>query len=155
MLSPGGGSTVRIRTRVPAPPEQVHDACLDMDLHRASLAGSAETATTSSGSARLGVGDEVTFSARHLGRRWSMTARVTEGDRPHRFVDEQVRGPFGSFRHVHEFRADGGGGTVMTDEVTFRPPLPPLGLVAVPVLRWYLRRLLRRRARFLARRFDQ
>lgn len=38
-----------------------------------------------------------------------MTSRITAFDFPTSFVDEQIRGPFRSFRHVHEFEATPGG----------------------------------------------
>ena len=36
---------------------------------------------------------------------WTMTSTITEWDRPRRFVDEQRKGPFKSFRHEHLFGA--------------------------------------------------
>jgi ligand-binding SRPBCC domain-containing protein len=57
-----------------------------------------------------------------------MTVEIVEHDRPHRFVDEQVSGPFAAFRHVHRFEP-AGGGTQMIDEVTFTAPLGVLGRV--------------------------
>ncbi len=57
-----------------------------------------------------------------------MTSRITELEAPHWFVDEQVRGPFRSFRHEHAFvpGADGDG-TIMIDHVVFEAPLGGLG----------------------------
>lgn len=72
-----------------------------MDAHAGSLAGSRETATTSTGRRRLALGDEVTFRARHCGLRWRMTSRITACERPRRFVDGQTRGPFRELRHEH------------------------------------------------------
>lgn len=57
---------------------------------------------------RIGLGEEVTWRAVHFGLPFTMTSRVTELERPLRFVDEQVRGPFRSFRHEHRFEATGG-----------------------------------------------
>lgn len=42
------------------------------------------------------------------------------------FVDEQERGPYALWRHEHRFEAVGGG-TLMTDRVTYRLPLGVLG----------------------------
>ena len=96
-------------TLVRAAPEKVFDLELDADVHAASLAGSGERATTSTGRPGLALGDEVTFTARHLGRAWRLTSRITAYERPHRFVDEQVRGPFASMRHEHLFEDAGEG----------------------------------------------
>ncbi|PWJ47113.1 Ligand-binding SRPBCC domain-containing protein [Quadrisphaera granulorum] len=140
-------TVIEVTTLISAPPEVVFDLELDADVHAASLAASGETATTSTGQAALRLGDEVTFSARHLGRRWQMTAVITEHERPGRFVDQQVRGPFRSLRHEHLFIADGTGGTRMVDRMSVRAPGGPVGaLVCASVLRPHLRRLLVHRA---------
>src|SRR5690349_7839206 len=43
------------------------------------------------------------------------------------FVDRQVRGPFAYWVHRHHFLDDGQGGTLLRDEVDYRPPLGMLG----------------------------
>ncbi|WP_305788319.1 SRPBCC family protein [Symbioplanes lichenis] len=135
-------------TEIDAAPELVFGLELDMDVHAASLRASGETATTSTGRRQLALGDEVTFRARHFGVVWRMTSRVTAHEPPHRFVDEQVRGPFRALRHEHLFDDRGVGRTRMTDRMTITAPLGPVGLlVAVP----YLRRLLRQRAAHIKR----
>jgi ligand-binding SRPBCC domain-containing protein len=99
----------------------------------------------------LGLGDDVTFRARHLGRTWTMTSRITACDPPRSFVDEQVTGPFAAMRHVHELVEDAGV-TTMADQMTLRPPLGRLGeVVGGAVLRAYLRRLLAQRAAVVKR----
>lgn len=138
--------TLEVVTHVRAPAERVFALLLDVDVHAQSLAGSGETATTSTGRRVLGLGDDVTFRARHLGRTWTMTSRITACDPPWSFVDEQVRGPFAAMRHVHEL-VEEGGATTMVDRMTLRPPLGVVGeVVAGRVLRAYLRRLLVQRA---------
>ncbi|KUL41396.1 SRPBCC family protein [Actinoplanes awajinensis] len=136
---------------VNAAPGTVFDLELDVDVHAASLAGSRETATTAAGRRRLGLGDEVTFRARHLGVWWRMTSRITAYDRPRRFVDEQTRGPFRSMRHEHCFENLGDGRTRMTDRMTVRAPLGALGAVVTRiVLTPYLKRLLKKRSVHIA-----
>ena len=49
------------------------------------------------------------------------------------FVDVQDVGPFRAWRHQHRMEA-GGGGTVLTDEIDYTPPLGPLGWVGDKVL---------------------
>jgi ligand-binding SRPBCC domain-containing protein len=130
-----------------APATTVFDLKLDVDVHAASVAASRETATTSTGRRRLALGDEVTFRARHFGVQWRMTSRITEYDRPGRFVDEQARGPFRALRHEHRFQDLGDGRTRMTDRMTIEVPFGPLGrLVSRALLAPYLKRLLTRRA---------
>jgi ligand-binding SRPBCC domain-containing protein len=72
----------------------------------------------------------VTWRARHFGRTWTLTSRVTEFDAPHRLVDEQVRGPFRSFRHQHDFIPLVAGGTRMLDDWSHVAPLGLLGRLA-------------------------
>ena len=135
--------TVRFRlvNLVAAPPATVFDLSLDVDLHLRSMAAWHER-VLGSPTAPLALGDEVTWTARHFGVPFSMTSRIAELERPHRFVDEQVRGPFASFRHVHTFQATDDG-TRMTDDVAFDAPLGPLGDLAESlVLRRRLRHLI-------------
>jgi ligand-binding SRPBCC domain-containing protein len=141
---------IEIGTDIDAQIDRVFALSLDMDLHAASLASSRETATTSTGRAILGLGDDVTFSARHFGLRWRMTARVCELDAPSRFVDEQVTGPFRAMRHEHTFLTTGDTSTRMIDRVTFTAPLGSVGsLVTRILLAPYMRRLLITRAAYL------
>jgi len=130
----------------------VFDLELDVDVHTESLAKSRETATTTSACRRLGLGDEVTFRARHLGRRWNMTSRITAYNRPYHFVDEQTRGPFRALRHEHHFADLGDGRIRMTDRMTVCAPLGPLGAVVTRMLLApYLQRLLAERAAHIKR----
>jgi ligand-binding SRPBCC domain-containing protein len=78
------------------------------------------------------------------------TSRITELERPTRFVDEQVRGPFRSFHHEHLFTPAGAGITVMVDRVHFDAPLGVVGRLAeLAVLDRYLQRLIDTRNAFL------
>jgi ligand-binding SRPBCC domain-containing protein len=141
--------TIEVVSTVGAAPPRVFDLKLDVDVHTASQHDSDESAATRDGRRQLLLGDEVTFRARHFGIRWRMTSRITAYQRPHRFVDEQVHGPFRLLCHEHLF-TPAGTGTTMTDRMTIAAPLGPLGAVVTRlVLAPYLRRLLRRRAAHL------
>lgn len=134
--------TFRLDTDVAAPPERVFALTLDIGAHERSLAASGERAVSGVTHGTIGLGETVTFRARHLGVRWQLTSRVTALEPPRRFVDEQVRGPFARFRHEHRFEPSADGAR-MVDEITFRAPLGPLGWLAeVLVLRRYLPRLI-------------
>lgn len=94
-------------------------------------------------------GDSVTLTGRHLGFRFRMTAVITTYERPQRFVDEQVDGPFAWWRHEHTFDA-ADGGTRMTDRIDYRLPLGPLGSVVDAVaVRRHLRRIIAERNSWL------
>lgn len=140
---------VEVVTRIDAKPGRIFDIEIDTEAHAASLAGSREISTTSSGRAVLGLGDDVTFRAKHFGVWWTLNSCITEFDRPTRFVDEQVHGPFALLRHEHLFEAQADGSTVMTDRMSFRAPLGVLGRAVEPLLVGYMRRLLRQRANYV------
>lgn len=138
------------RTTSSLRPEQLFDLARSVDVHVDSQKGSGERAVAGVTSGLIGAGQEVTWQARHFGIPLTMTSRVTGFDFPHSFTDEQVKGPFKSFRHVHEFETTAGG-SVMTDRVEFTAPFGLLGRVVEKlVLRPYLQRLIRDRGRFLA-----
>lgn len=138
------------RTESSLPPERLFDLARSIDAHVESQKGSGERAVAGVTSGLIGEGQEVTWRARHFGLPLTMTSRVTQVDFPRSFTDEQVRGPFKSFRHVHEFEATPGG-CIMTDRVEFTAPFGLLGRAAGKlVLRPYLQRLIRDRGRFLA-----
>ena len=63
--------------------------------------------------------------------RW--IALHTAYERNHLFVDEQVQGPFHSWRHRHEFEAVGGR-TRLTDRVSYALPGGPLVNALAPLL---------------------
>ena len=132
----------RIVTTIAAPVEVCFDLARDIDFHTRSLADTGERTVAGCTSGLIGLGQSVTWEARHLGVRQRLTAKVTAFDRPAYFRDEMTAGAFRSFAHDHRFEA-AGGGTVMTDEVVFRSPFGPLGwMVDYFFLTGYMRRLL-------------
>jgi ligand-binding SRPBCC domain-containing protein len=134
--------TIRLQTLVPAHLKACFDLSLSVDAHAASMARSRERAIGPVTSGVLGPGDSVTWRARHFGIPFTMTSRIVEHEPPHRFVDEQVSGPFARWWHEHRFEANDAG-TLMTDLVEFASPLGPLGrAVDRLVLTSYLTRLL-------------
>ncbi|MBC8102973.1 MAG: SRPBCC family protein, partial [Cytophagales bacterium] len=60
--------------------------------------------------------------------RWETV--ITAHEPPHRFVDEQGKGPFAYWHHEHAFEATPRGRTLLRDTVTYTPPLGPLGVIA-------------------------
>ena len=100
----------------------------------------------------LELGDSVTWRAVHFGVPFRMSVVISEYDAPHRFVDEQTRGPFRRWAHEHRFQPTGGGATLMTDAITFASPTGPVGhLVDRLFLARYLRRLVEVRNEWLKR----
>ena len=135
-------TVIELTTDIAAPIERVFDLARDLDLHAASMAHTGERAVAGRMTGRVEVGDTVTWRARHFGRWWSLTSRITEVEAPVRFEDVQERGPFAWFRHEHRFEARDGA-TRMYDRWEHRSPVGPLGRVAdTLVLGRYMRSLL-------------
>jgi ligand-binding SRPBCC domain-containing protein len=138
-------TTLVLEIRIAAPIEVCFDVARDVDVHLRGAADTQERAVAGKTSGLLGLGDEVTFEAVHFGVRQRHRSRIVLCDRPRSFTDEMVSGTFASFRHLHEFIAEGDA-VLMRDTVTWRSPLGPLGVVAD---RWFVERHLRE---FLTRR---
>ena len=117
------------RTILPVDRATAFDLSLSIDAHLDSFERSGERAVGGVTHGVIGLGEFVTWRARHFGINWTMTSHITAWERPDRFVDEQQRGPFRSFHHEHRFRSTQGG-TEMHDIVTFEAPLGPLGRIA-------------------------
>ncbi|HWV77557.1 MAG TPA: SRPBCC family protein [Isoptericola sp.] len=137
--------TIVLTTEIPAGPEACFALSLSVDAHTASMRRSGERAVAGVTSGAMGPGDTVTWRARHFGVPIRMTSRISAHDAPHRFVDEQVSGPFRRWWHEHRFE-ETPGGTRMTDTVEFAAPAGALGRwVERLVLTRYMTRLLRTR----------
>lgn len=161
--------TFRLETVIAAPPEECFALSLSVDAHTASMSGSAERIVGGVTAGEMRAGETVTWRAMHFGIPWRLTSRISEYAAPHRFVDEQLSGPFAAWRHEHRFEAIVGTAaarrpeagparlaTRMIDLVEFAAPLGPLGRLAERlVLRRYLERLLERRNRWLAEQLER
>ncbi len=56
--------------------------------------------------------------------------RISAWNPPHGFVDDQLKGPYALWHHVHSFQSesrDGREGTLLKDRVEYRLPLGRLG----------------------------
>lgn len=145
----------RIETVITAPVEACFELSLSVDAHTASMGPSGERAVAGVTSGIMSLGDTVTWRARHFGLPFRMTSAITAYERPHRFVDEQQRGPFAFWWHEHTFRPLDPGTTLMVDTVRFRSPLGPLGrLIDRVVLGRYMPHLIRQRNAWLTRELE-
>jgi ligand-binding SRPBCC domain-containing protein len=147
---------ILLRTTIHAPAEACFDLSLSVDAHTASMGSSGERAVAGVTRGVMGPGDTVTWQARHFGVRFRMTSAITAYERPHRFVDEQQRGPFGAWWHEHRFALREDGSTEMTDVVVYRSPFGLLGrAVDALVLQRYVTRLLQTRNAWLRAELEQ
>jgi ligand-binding SRPBCC domain-containing protein len=142
---------IHLETDIAAPVERVFDLARDIDVHQESMAAIGERAIGGRTSGLIEAGESVTFKARQFGLTWSMTSRITTFDRPDRFVDEQVTGPFAGWRHEHRFEAIAGG-TRMIDDWEHVAPFGAIGrIVDALVLQRRMRQLLETRNEALVR----
>lgn len=142
-------TTLEVVTIITARPERCFDLARSQAAHVASAEATGERIVSGPPQDLLGLGDEVTFEARHLGVRMRLSARITEMEVPLRFVDEATAGPFRSLRHEHLFEPTAEG-TRMIDRLTLAAPFGVLGLIAERLfLRHHLRRFLENRGKFL------
>lgn len=138
-------TVIELSTPIRAPRERVFDLARSIDAHRDTTSGTGESAVAGVTSGLIGMGDEVTWEARHFGIRQRLTVRVTAFDPPKHFQDIMVSGAFKRMVHDHEF-AEHAEGTLMRDRFEFQSPLGALGqLVDRLFLTSYMRRFLVRR----------
>ena len=138
--------TIRLTTHIAAPRERVFDLARSIDLHTRSLDWTGEQPVAGRMSGLIGLGETVTWRARHLGVRQRLTSRISAYERPAYFQDVMVRGAFAWMEHDHWLDATPDGGTVLRDDFRFAAPLGILGRIAeVLVLRRYMTRFLERR----------
>ena len=66
----------------------------------------------------MAAGVEIDYRLRLRGLPMGWRSRITEWAPPHRFVDEQARGPYRRWVHTHTFTAQDGG-TLVVDRVEY------------------------------------
>ena len=120
---------IELATSIAAPIERVFDLARSIDLHTESTARTRERAIAGITSGLIGVGQEVTWRARHFGIWQSLTVRITEFEPPTHFADVMLRGAFRRMEHHHYFERSSEG-TVMRDLFSYESPLGILGRIA-------------------------
>lgn len=137
--------------QVAAPPERCFDLSRSIDLHLHCALHTGEQAIAGVTTGLIGPGEQVTWRARHLGIRQTLTSRIVQYDRPRHFRDSMVRGAFLRFDHDHVFEPSDGG-TRMRDVFDYHAPGGWLGRLAERLfLTRYMRRFLVERNRIIQR----
>ena len=71
------------------------------------------------------VGTLIDYKLRIKGLPVRWRTRISECDPPHRFADEQLKGPYHLWLHTHWFKPEGDG-TLIGDRIEYRPRGGPL-----------------------------
>ncbi|WP_040282010.1 SRPBCC family protein [Psychroserpens damuponensis] len=148
--------TIIIKTQIKADNQTCFDVSRNIDLHKASMEHSNEKAIVGKTSGLIGLGEWVTWEARHFGVKQQLTSKITEFDSPHRFVDEQVKGAFKCFSHEHVFISEEKNSTLMMDTFKFESPFGIFGKLANTLfLKRYMANLLTTRNTFLKQKAEE
>ncbi len=140
---------IQLTTIINAPIERCFLLSLSVDLHKASVAQTRETAIAGVTSGTMKLNDKVTWQARHFGFNLTMTSHIPVYEKPTYFVSEMLKGPFKKLHHQHRF-AEVEGKTVMTDVFELQAPLGILGKLAEGLfLVAYMKRFLLMRNAYL------
>jgi hypothetical protein len=135
-------------TIIDAPIQRCFDLARSVEVHLLANVHSGEQALAVGGitSGLAGLGQRVTWRAKHFGVWHDLTSETTALESPHFFQVAMVQGIFRSMQADHMFRAISSGATEMKDIFLIAAPLPLLGPLAEALfLRRYMLALLRER----------
>jgi ligand-binding SRPBCC domain-containing protein len=138
-------SIIHLTTFIGAPLERVFDLSRSVGLHKYSMARYKEEVIDGTMTGLMGMGDTVTWKAKHLWKQRILQVKLTQYKRPDYFADEQTKGDFLLMKHEHYFRPIENG-TIMIDQFRYEVPYGKIGeLVNTFYLEKYLTRLLEER----------
>lgn len=138
-------ATIKVTTKIKAPITICFDLARSIDLHKISTSGSNEEAVAGRISGLIGLNEEVTWQATHLGIRQELSSKITRLEYPVYFRDEMLKGAFKRMEHDHFFE-EKEGVTIMEDRFCFESPLGAAGKIFNTLfLNTYLEKLLSKR----------
>jgi hypothetical protein len=135
-------------TVVDAPIQRCFDLARSVEVHLIANVHSGEQALAVGGitSGLVGLGQQVTWRAKHFGFWHNLTSETTALELPSHFQVTMIQGIFRSMQADHLFRALPSGATEMKDIFAIAAPLPFLGPLAEALfLRRYMLALVRER----------
>lgn len=136
---------IKIEMVINAPIDVVFDLSRSIDLHTISTAHTGEQAVAGKTSGLIGMGETVTWKARHFGITQLLTSKITGFDVPFYFADEMVSGAFKGFKHEHILKEQNGI-TAVTDIFNYQSPYGLVGCLAdLLFLEKYMKALLLKR----------
>ena len=140
---------IEVITNINAPIERVFDLSRSIDLHTLSTAKTGESAVAGVVSGLIGMGESVTWRAKHFGVWQNLTSKIVAFESPVHFRDSLAQGAFKRFDHDHFFEARANE-TLMTDIFDYESPFGFAGKIADSLfLEDYMRRLLIERNRVI------
>jgi ligand-binding SRPBCC domain-containing protein len=109
--------TLQEITSIHAPCERCFDLARSVEVHLAGNIHWGESAVASAGvtSGLIGIGQRVTWRAKHFGVWQRLTSEITEMDKPNYLQDVMIEGAFRFMNHDHIFRPLSAGETEMKD----------------------------------------
>jgi hypothetical protein len=135
-------------TLIDAPIDRVFDLSRSIEVHLLANVHESEQALAVSGvtTGLVGLGEQVTWRAKHFGLWHDLTSKATVVEPPTYFQVTMVEGVFRSMQAGHLFRSLPSGVTELRDTFAIAAPLPILGPVAEALfLRRYMIALNRER----------
>ena len=146
---------IKLETRIYAPIETCFDISRNIDIHIESTKHTGETAIAGKTSGLIGLGESVTWRAKHLGIWQTLTTKITSYTYPTYFVDEMTQGAFTHMKHEHLFETNEDY-TLMIDVFQFKSPLGVIGKIFNTLyLTHYMRELLQHRNAVIKREAEQ
>jgi hypothetical protein len=135
-------------TVIDAPIQRCFDLARSVEVHLIMNVHSGQQALAVGGitSGHVGLGQQVTWRAKHFGIWHNLTSETTALEPPSYFQVTMIQGVFRSMQADHLFRALPPGATEMKNIFAIAAPLPILGpLAEVLFLRRYMQALVRER----------
>jgi ligand-binding SRPBCC domain-containing protein len=136
---------IHLTTFIEAPVERVFDLSRNIELHKESMKHYGEEAVAGTRFGLIEKEESVTWKARHFFKTRVLRIRITEMEKPLRFIDEQAQGSFKEMKHEHFFKPCENG-TIMIDFFHYECPYGAIGKWFNSLyLTRYLKKLLQQR----------
>lgn len=141
--------SIHLTTFIAAPVERVFDLSRNLTIYKLLLKDRKEKLTSVAASNLVAHGETITIQAKHMGKTRLITTRITDLKKPSSFVQEQVKGDLGHFKHEHYFKTVQNG-TLLIDMIDFDGPRDVLGkLIGKIYLKNYLVQFLEKRNKLI------
>lgn len=92
---------IHLTTFIEAPIERVFDLCRNVELHKESMKHYKEEAVAGTRFGLIEKEESVTWKARHFFKTRILKMKISEMEKPIRFIDEQSQGSFKEMKHEH------------------------------------------------------